>query len=83
MKPKPSPNNSALALLAAINAGKIETVVPDGWYSARELAQLTGWSVSGMQKQLGKGLANGIVETRKFRPTGCSCPTPFYHTIDK
>jgi hypothetical protein len=53
-------------LAAALADGGIETV-PEGWYTAREMAASAGKNLSWAQKLIQRGIAEGLVESKPFR----------------
>jgi hypothetical protein len=61
-------------------------VVPQGWYTTKQMASHADLSVSRMEKLVIAGVSAGTLETKKFRvqtSTGRFFPTPHYRKIQK
>mgnify|MGYP003148636709 CR=1 FL=1 len=72
-------------LAEAMRGQIVEDKVPDGWFTAVEIAEATGYSHSHTLRRLIIGVRAGEWEMRKFRrkTTRGSYPIPHYKPADK
>lgn len=68
-RPAPSPTDTDLAEWCAVLAspGPVTDIVPPGWLTAFELADKLGASLTETRRRIGKALAEGKLECKKFR----------------
>ena len=60
------PNKAALELLNLLRKDKPSDIIPPGFFSSRQLADMMGRSTSLVQEKLYDEIKNGTVEKRNF-----------------
>ena len=76
---KSKPDHDLARWCAALSEGKPTDKVPDGWLTAKQIAQTTGKAASTIGMQLCRAVSQGRCERKEFRICTGSLVRPVPH----